>query len=254
MVLRLDTPEEGNLVAADRRMRSDRQHADHRVRADVALFERIGIETVVGPVKRAPQRAVLQLVRARRMDRVTAQFRSRPTGIDHEVEWTGRLAVAIYDRNLVTGNRHILNINIRNDLDAAGLRPGIQHVEQRRAMHGEPVIVITQNAVVDIEDLPSRRHGHTVNAVDTLAQRVDLGMQAEVFKDGKSGRLQDNSRADRSRRFKALKQCDVVALFREHDCCAESRRTASCDCDSQSCPSCTGVMLICYANANTRLL
>ena len=82
-------------------------------------------------------------------------------------------------------------------------------------VNSDAMEVATKLGIGDIEDLPPRGEGRSVEPVDAGAGGDDLSEQAQAAEDAQPGRLEKQAGADRPRRLETLEDTDTMPGARE---------------------------------------
>ena len=101
------------------------------------------------------------------------------------------------------------------DGDPLGRNRGMERAEQVRPMDAEARQAGGDIVVADIENAPAAGMGEAVETVDPGAGAPDSGAEAKPVEDGETERLEEEARADRTRRLEPFEQIDTMAGARQ---------------------------------------
>ena len=103
--------------------------------------------------------------------------------------------------------------------------------EEIRPVNSNAMEVATKLSVGDIEDLPPRGEGRSVEPVDAGAGGDDLSEQAETAEDAQPGRLEKQAGAHRPRGLETLEDTDTMSGTSKKESRRHAGRAAADDGD-----------------------
>ncbi len=228
-------PEEGRFGWRVFAAPADRQHADHRIGADVALLERMRIELRRRRPRNArPERAVAKVV-AQAPAEERPERRTHAERIDDKIE-RSRLPAVRADKDLLPPGAALDAFDPPPglDRDAGGLHGVKENIEERRAMDAEPETVSPKSPVTDVEHDPLGRKHAAEEAIEAAAERKHALGEPKLGEHGEPGRLQDQPGAERARRLELLEDRDAMALPRQEERRGKPGRPRARDPDRKS--------------------